>query len=168
MKIEWASDFHRDGSRRRHPIPSTMHGWLAKMRGTLIGNETLRSQGIQEMKAAKRRKQAAKARAQSSKGRFSFFARKPAPQLVAETIVVGDIAVMDIAVELLEIDLLCDNIKAAAIIVPSDKRLAGVQEPSRKAQTPDLGQAAGQQLPVNVVVRLRGGLVGVDRLDTTD
>ncbi|KAJ3722422.1 hypothetical protein C8R42DRAFT_666831 [Lentinula raphanica] len=80
MKIEWASDFHRDGSRRRHPIPSTMHGWLAKMRGTLIGNETLRSQGIQEMKAAKRRKQAAKARAQSSKGRFSFFARKPAPQ----------------------------------------------------------------------------------------
>ncbi|KAK0206331.1 hypothetical protein DFS33DRAFT_1313945, partial [Desarmillaria ectypa] len=43
MKIEWEADFHRDGSRRKHPIPNTMHGWLAKMRGTLIGNERLRS-----------------------------------------------------------------------------------------------------------------------------
>ncbi|KAF9464364.1 hypothetical protein BDZ94DRAFT_1256273 [Collybia nuda] len=59
MKIEWASSvrlyrffhsfsryslaiplkFRADGTRRRPP-PSTMHGWLAKMRGTLIGDET--------------------------------------------------------------------------------------------------------------------------------
>ncbi|KAG7449010.1 uncharacterized protein BT62DRAFT_929007 [Guyanagaster necrorhizus] len=53
MKIEWAADFHRDGSRRKHPIPNTMHGWLAKMRGTLIGDERLRSRGMREMKAAR-------------------------------------------------------------------------------------------------------------------
>jgi hypothetical protein len=32
----------RDGS-IRPPRPSTMHGWLAKMRGTLLGNERLRN-----------------------------------------------------------------------------------------------------------------------------
>ncbi|KAF5390533.1 hypothetical protein D9757_002623 [Collybiopsis confluens] len=75
MKIEWASDFHRDGSRRNRPIPSTMHGWLAKMRGTLIGNEKLRSQGIREMKEAKavrKYRKDKKALARSSKG-FSLF-----------------------------------------------------------------------------------------------
>ncbi|KAK7061894.1 hypothetical protein R3P38DRAFT_2832155 [Favolaschia claudopus] len=56
MKIEWASHFRSDGS-RRNPPPSTMHGWLAKMRGTLLGNEDLRSKGMQEMRAARRYKQ---------------------------------------------------------------------------------------------------------------
>ncbi|KAJ7843001.1 hypothetical protein B0H14DRAFT_2359250, partial [Mycena olivaceomarginata] len=32
--------FRRDGSRRK-PIPYVMHGWLAKMRRTLLGNEEL-------------------------------------------------------------------------------------------------------------------------------
>jgi hypothetical protein len=36
------AQFRSDGSRRKPP-PSTMHGWLAKMRGTLLGNEDLRS-----------------------------------------------------------------------------------------------------------------------------
>ncbi|KAF7292314.1 hypothetical protein HMN09_01215100 [Mycena chlorophos] len=68
MKIEWASHFRSDGSRRKPP-PSVMHGWLAKMRGTLLGNEELRSkvgaklaklcqhqhaaQGMREMRDAK-------------------------------------------------------------------------------------------------------------------
>ena len=34
--------FRPDGSRRTPP-PSTMHGWLAKMRGTLLGDEDLRT-----------------------------------------------------------------------------------------------------------------------------
>ncbi|PPQ77441.1 hypothetical protein CVT25_011023 [Psilocybe cyanescens] len=54
-----------------------MHGWLAKMRGTLIGNEELRSRGMREMKAAcaERRRQAAKKRqhaAHTGKSLFSF------------------------------------------------------------------------------------------------
>ncbi|KAJ7929970.1 hypothetical protein B0H13DRAFT_1595843, partial [Mycena leptocephala] len=44
--------FRSDGSRRQPP-PSVMHGWLAKMRGTLLGNEALRSKGMQEMRAAR-------------------------------------------------------------------------------------------------------------------
>ncbi|KAF8812265.1 hypothetical protein BYT27DRAFT_7182698 [Phlegmacium glaucopus] len=52
MKIEWASSFRSDGSRCRPP-PSTMHGWLAKMRGTLLGNEELRSKGMKEMREAR-------------------------------------------------------------------------------------------------------------------
>ena len=57
MKIEWSSNvgdmnvnavdlieiqFTPDG-RRRIPPPSTIHGWLAKWRGTLTGNEILRN-----------------------------------------------------------------------------------------------------------------------------
>ncbi|KAJ7044536.1 hypothetical protein C8F04DRAFT_1068677 [Mycena alexandri] len=57
MKIEWASHFRSDGSRRKPP-PSTMHGWLAKMRGTLLGNEALRTRGMQEMRAARYYKKA--------------------------------------------------------------------------------------------------------------
>ncbi|TFL00543.1 hypothetical protein BDV98DRAFT_569189 [Pterulicium gracile] len=53
MKIEWASDFHSDGTRRSRPKASTVHGWLAKMRGTLAGNERLRSEGMREMREAK-------------------------------------------------------------------------------------------------------------------
>jgi len=55
MKIEWASHFRSDGTRRRPP-PSAMHGWLAKIRGTLIGDEILRARGMREMKEAKARK----------------------------------------------------------------------------------------------------------------
>ncbi|KAF5321484.1 hypothetical protein D9619_000669 [Psilocybe cf. subviscida] len=52
MKIEWASHFNPDGTRRRPPA-STMHGWLAKMRGTITGDEDLRSRGMREMKEAR-------------------------------------------------------------------------------------------------------------------
>lgn len=45
------SQFRADGSRRKPP-PSTMHGWLAKMRGTLLGNETLRSKVIFDLTPA--------------------------------------------------------------------------------------------------------------------
>ncbi|KAJ7228465.1 hypothetical protein GGX14DRAFT_413286, partial [Mycena pura] len=55
MKIEWPSHFRSDGSRRKPP-PSVMHGWLAKMRGTLLGNEELRSKGMAEMRDAQRNK----------------------------------------------------------------------------------------------------------------
>ena len=36
------SQLRSDGTRRRPP-PNTLHGWLAKMRGTLTGNEELRT-----------------------------------------------------------------------------------------------------------------------------
>ncbi|KDR83935.1 hypothetical protein GALMADRAFT_236438 [Galerina marginata CBS 339.88] len=78
MRIEWASHFHPDG-RKRTPPPSTMHGWLAKMRGTLLGNEELRSKGMREMRAAKSesKRQAAKKKQQqysthTGKSTFSF------------------------------------------------------------------------------------------------
>ncbi|PBL02313.1 hypothetical protein ARMGADRAFT_249872 [Armillaria gallica] len=80
MKIEWAADFHRDGSRRRHPIPNTMHGWLAKMRGTIIGDEKLRSKGMREMKAAREYKRL-HARRKKQPGGFlaNLFGRKSSP-----------------------------------------------------------------------------------------
>ncbi|KAH7876886.1 uncharacterized protein C8R40DRAFT_78939 [Lentinula edodes] len=87
MKIEWASDFHRDGSRRSHPIASTMHGWLAKMRGTLVGNEKLRSEGMREMRQAKanrkhRKQNKSQGKSSAKGGGFSLFGsgRKPASQ----------------------------------------------------------------------------------------
>ncbi|KAJ7068478.1 hypothetical protein C8F01DRAFT_1118299 [Mycena amicta] len=52
MKIEWGSHFRSDGTRRKPP-PSVMHGWLAKMRGTILGNEDLRSKGMKEMREAR-------------------------------------------------------------------------------------------------------------------
>ncbi|KAF8238867.1 hypothetical protein L208DRAFT_1354764 [Tricholoma matsutake] len=75
ITIEWASSFRKDGSRRRPP-PSTMHGWLAKMRGTLLGDETLRSKGMQEMREASAVRMHRKARerqVQGSRTLFSFF-----------------------------------------------------------------------------------------------
>ncbi|KIM46366.1 hypothetical protein M413DRAFT_441460, partial [Hebeloma cylindrosporum] len=77
MKIEWASHFNPDGTRRTPPA-STMHGWLAKMRGTLLGDEELRSKGMREMKRARedRKYNARKKRQQRStntgKSIFSF------------------------------------------------------------------------------------------------
>ncbi|KAJ7129469.1 hypothetical protein C8R44DRAFT_776870 [Mycena epipterygia] len=63
MKIEWASHFRSDGSKRKPP-PSVMHGWLAKMRGTLLGNEALRTKGMQEMRAARHYKKSSPKRPQ--------------------------------------------------------------------------------------------------------
>ncbi|KAK7060466.1 hypothetical protein VNI00_001231 [Paramarasmius palmivorus] len=66
-----------------------MHGWLAKMRGTLMGDERLRSQGMREMREAKalrkyektnKKKNAFRPQRQSN-GIFSFFgssSKKPA------------------------------------------------------------------------------------------
>ncbi|KAK0231006.1 hypothetical protein IW262DRAFT_1453926 [Armillaria fumosa] len=80
MKIEWAADFHRDGSRRRHPIPNTMHGWLAKMRGTLMGDEKLRSKGMREMKAAREYKHVQTRRKKQPGGFFAnLFGHKSRP-----------------------------------------------------------------------------------------
>lgn len=44
--------YHSDGRLRNTPLPSTIHGWLTKMRGTLLDNEALRYEGIKEMKQA--------------------------------------------------------------------------------------------------------------------
>jgi len=49
--VVWES-YHSDGRPRNTPLPSTVHGWLTKMRGTLLDNETVRYQGIKEMKQA--------------------------------------------------------------------------------------------------------------------
>jgi len=50
-EIVWES-YHSDGRLRNTPLPSTIHGWLTKMRGTLLDNEKMRSEGIKEMKQA--------------------------------------------------------------------------------------------------------------------
>lgn len=74
MKIEWASSFRSDGTRCKPP-PSTMHGWLAKMRGTLLGDEDLRSKGMKEMRDARAYKAARRKRqqARTGQGLMSFF-----------------------------------------------------------------------------------------------
>ncbi|KAI0065805.1 hypothetical protein BV25DRAFT_1596567 [Artomyces pyxidatus] len=48
FEIDWSSD---DGRRERYKA-STIHGWLVKMRGTLIGSEHIRQAGRREMKEA--------------------------------------------------------------------------------------------------------------------
>lgn len=50
-EIVWES-YHSDGRPRNTPLPSTVHGWLTKMRGTLLDNEAMRYRGIKEMKQA--------------------------------------------------------------------------------------------------------------------
>jgi len=49
--VVWES-YHSDGRPRNTPLPSTVHGWLTKMRGTVLDNEAIRRQGIKEMKQA--------------------------------------------------------------------------------------------------------------------
>lgn len=74
MKIEWASNFRSDGTRCKPP-PSTMHGWLAKMRGTLLGDEDLRSKGMREMREARAYKanQRKRQQARTGQGFMSLF-----------------------------------------------------------------------------------------------
>ncbi|OBZ76462.1 hypothetical protein A0H81_03744 [Grifola frondosa] len=52
IEIEW--DSQEDRARRHHrPKASTVHGWVTKMRGTLLGSESIRRRGIREMKEAR-------------------------------------------------------------------------------------------------------------------
>jgi hypothetical protein len=50
-EVNWES-YHSDGRPRSTPLPSTVHGWLTKMRGTMLDNERMRYRGITEMKQA--------------------------------------------------------------------------------------------------------------------
>jgi hypothetical protein len=72
-----------DGRKRSRPPSSTVHGWLVKWRGTFSGNESLRSQGIREMREAAARRKYYKENPTSkphapSSGGFPFF-RKSRP-----------------------------------------------------------------------------------------
>jgi len=89
IDIHWDS-YHPDGRKRTRPPASTIHGWLAKMRGTLIGDEKLRSKGMREMRDAramrkynKEKAQRGGAHRQSSKpsytSSFSLFGSKKTP-----------------------------------------------------------------------------------------
>ncbi|EIW61496.1 uncharacterized protein TRAVEDRAFT_18191 [Trametes versicolor FP-101664 SS1] len=49
--VEWDSE--EDGHRRHRRKASTVHGWVTKMRGTLLGSENTRRQGLYEMKEAR-------------------------------------------------------------------------------------------------------------------
>jgi len=56
VEIDWHSehDIRRDGSIRPYDQKySTIHGWVTKLRGTLTDNESVRREGIREMRAAK-------------------------------------------------------------------------------------------------------------------
>ncbi|KAI0677034.1 hypothetical protein C8Q78DRAFT_61663 [Trametes maxima] len=50
--IEWDSEEDRARGRHRHKA-STVHGWVVKMRGTLLGRENTRRRGIREMERAR-------------------------------------------------------------------------------------------------------------------
>ncbi|KAJ7904713.1 hypothetical protein B0H14DRAFT_2664075 [Mycena olivaceomarginata] len=56
-----------------------MHGWLAKMRGTLLGNEDLRSKGMREMRDARAYKRAKRS---SPSTRKPVARRDPGPSAV--------------------------------------------------------------------------------------
>ncbi|KAJ7590885.1 hypothetical protein C8J56DRAFT_934141 [Mycena floridula] len=89
MKITWDTPafLHSDGTPRSRPLPSTVHGWLAKWRGTFKGDEQLRSKGMREMREAEFRRKQEKARKSNSNSNrargssWSFFGstRKKAP-----------------------------------------------------------------------------------------
>ncbi|TRM68122.1 hypothetical protein BD626DRAFT_581045 [Schizophyllum amplum] len=69
ITIEWDAHFHSDGTRRKNgPPPSKMHGWLAKMRGTISGNEQLRTKGMREMAHANARNKALRERKRKQQG----------------------------------------------------------------------------------------------------
>ncbi|KAG1752611.1 uncharacterized protein EDB91DRAFT_526445 [Suillus paluster] len=54
FEVEWkSSHYHSDGRRRSRPKASTWHGWLVKWRATFSGNESLRREGMREMREAK-------------------------------------------------------------------------------------------------------------------
>lgn len=84
--------------KRRYPYrhkASTIHGWVTKLRGTLLGNEATRRRGIREMEDAKiirraKRKFAAERRAKDGHrvGLFSFFRSSPAKKKTKEVVVV--------------------------------------------------------------------------------
>ncbi|KAH9850007.1 hypothetical protein C2E23DRAFT_870234 [Lenzites betulinus] len=51
--IEWDSEEDRARGRHHRRKASTVHGWVTKMRGTFLGSESIRRQGLREMKDAR-------------------------------------------------------------------------------------------------------------------
>ncbi|KAL4249114.1 hypothetical protein ABKN59_005780 [Abortiporus biennis] len=89
IEIEWEPASHHYQRRGRGPyIPyrhkaSTIHGWVTKLRGTLLGDEAVRRRGIREMRDAKTTRKYKKLRAAEMRRRgertggfFSFFTSK--------------------------------------------------------------------------------------------
>ncbi|KAG6336544.1 hypothetical protein ID866_2566 [Astraeus odoratus] len=87
FRIEWkSSHYHSDGRKRSRPKASTVHGWLVKWRATFSGNESLRKEGIREMREAKcvrelkKQRQAARRSKRATKTpsglSFFFFGKK--------------------------------------------------------------------------------------------
>ncbi|KAG6821551.1 hypothetical protein H0H93_000060 [Arthromyces matolae] len=72
IKIEWASHFNPDGSRRK-PDPSATHGWYVKWRGTFGGGEDLRNKGLKEIRDANRRSKEAKKKKAAARKFISTF-----------------------------------------------------------------------------------------------
>jgi hypothetical protein len=72
INVEWDSSVIQHGRHQGKLKSSTVHGWLVKMRGTLIGDERMRWRGIQEMRSASRHRD----RNASSPPRHSSGSRK--------------------------------------------------------------------------------------------
>jgi len=76
-EVEWEEE---PGQGYRRSKVSTIHGWVTKLRGTLIGSERTRQRGIREMQAASaarqylRERKARKRKQHNRGGLFSFFA----------------------------------------------------------------------------------------------
>ena len=70
--------FHQSGQGRKKPPASTVHGWLAKMRGTLVGDEALRSKGMREMEQARRNRGRRQMKDQAGNG-FGLFSMSAQP-----------------------------------------------------------------------------------------
>ena len=78
---------HNAHMKRRHPYrhkASTIHGWVTKLRGTLLGNEATRRRGIREMEDArtirKAKRKFASERSGQRSGLFAFFRRSSVPK----------------------------------------------------------------------------------------
>ncbi|KAG8218660.1 hypothetical protein J3R82DRAFT_4325 [Butyriboletus roseoflavus] len=80
LQIEWkSSHYHSDGRPRTRPKASTVHGWLVKWRATFSGNESLRKEGIREMREAKAVRELKKQRKAARQAKAGVSNSRPCP-----------------------------------------------------------------------------------------
>src|ERR1700733_11698288 len=95
MKIEWASVRYflvfqviklisSQDVKGEKPRPSTVHGWLTKMRGTLLGDERMRSRGMDEMHAARKYRANKRERAARRKSSTKSLLHRKTASLVSD------------------------------------------------------------------------------------
>jgi len=93
MKIEWVRYFlifqvikliFSQDAKGVKPRPSTVHGWLTKMRGTILGDERMRNRGISEMRAARTYRAHKRAKAAQRKSSTKSLLHRKTASLVSD------------------------------------------------------------------------------------